>query len=139
MSDQKLERGKQWLEQLLNLSGITANVSTQQPDGSNEDEHWLTIESDSLIPLQLTSLTGPQGATIDAIQYLANASLNIHQEADLQAGYIIELDGYYPNLEPGRWIILSGERILNDVNTGVRRAIGRMRTAAARTSGAATI
>ena len=94
MSDQKLERGKQWLEQLLNLSGISANVSTQQPDGSNEHEHWLTIDSDSLIPLQLTSLTGSQGATIDAIQYLANASLNIHQEADLQAGYIIELNGY---------------------------------------------
>lgn len=37
----------------------------------------------------------------------------------------IELDGFYPNLEPGRWTIISGERVVFDdktkklVNTGV--------------------
>jgi spoIIIJ-associated protein len=94
MSDQKLERGKQWLEQLLNLSGVTTTVDAQQSAETNPLSYWLTIDKDSLTPAQITNLIGTEGATIDAIQYLANASLNIHQEQDLQAGYIIELDGY---------------------------------------------
>ena len=94
MSEQKLARGKQWLEQLLSLSGISAAVSIEQPAGSNEIDHWLTIDPQPLTPIQLTNLVGTDGMTIDAIQYLANTSLNLHQEQDLQAGYIIELDGY---------------------------------------------
>ena len=41
------------------------------------------------------------------------------------ASPVIELDGFYPNLEPGRWTIISGERVVVDdktkklVNTGV--------------------
>jgi spoIIIJ-associated protein len=94
MTDQRLDRGKQWLEQLLNLTGIPANVDTQQPDGCTPPNYWLTIDRQLLTPEQLAILIGSEGATIDAIQYLANASLNIHQEEDLQAGYTIELDGY---------------------------------------------
>jgi spoIIIJ-associated protein len=94
MIDQKLERGKQWLEQLLNLSGIATTVDTQQPEGNDALSYWLTIDRSQLTPEQISNLIGTEGATIDAIQYLANASLNIHQEQDLQAGYIIELDGY---------------------------------------------
>ncbi len=94
MPDQRLDRGKQWLEQLLTLSGINATVDTQQPDGSKEIDCWLTIDPNTLTPSQIANLIGSEGATIDAIQYLANASLNIRQEQDLQAGYIIELDGY---------------------------------------------
>ncbi len=94
MIDQKLERGKQWLEQLLNLSGIATTVDTQQPEANDALSYWLTIDRSQLTPEQITNLIGTEGATIDAIQYLANASLNIHQEQDLQAGYIIELDGY---------------------------------------------
>jgi spoIIIJ-associated protein len=94
MIDQKLERGKQWLETLLNLSGIATTVDTQQPEGKDSLSYWLTIDRDQLTPEQITNLIGAEGMTIDAIQYLANASLNIHQEQDLQAGYIIELDGY---------------------------------------------
>ena len=30
---------------------------------------------------------------------------------------VIELDGFYPNLEPGRWTIISGERVVFDENT----------------------
>ena len=54
----------------------------------------LTIEPSPLTAAQSELLIGTEGATIDAIQYLANASLNINQEADLQAGYTIELNGY---------------------------------------------
>ncbi len=94
MTDQRLDRGKQWLEQLLSLSGISTAVDTQQPAETSPPNYWLTIEPDNLTPAQIEILIGTEGATIDAIQYLANASLNIHQEADLQAGYTIELDGY---------------------------------------------
>ncbi|HEX2268917.1 MAG TPA: putative baseplate assembly protein [Pyrinomonadaceae bacterium] len=30
---------------------------------------------------------------------------------------VIELDGFYPNLEPGRWTIIAGERVVFDENT----------------------
>ncbi len=94
MTDQRLDRGKQWLEQLLSLSAIATTVDTQQPEGTSAPNYWLTIDSSGLTPAQAELLIGAEGATIDAIQYLANASLNIHQEADLQAGYTIELNGY---------------------------------------------
>jgi spoIIIJ-associated protein len=95
MNDQRLDRGKQWLETVLTLSGITTTVDTQQqPAGASAANYWLTIDSSSLTPAQKELVIGSQGATIDAIQYLANASLNIHAEVDLQAGYTIELDGY---------------------------------------------
>ena len=94
MLDQRLDRGKQWLEQLLNLSGIATTIDTQQPEGASATNYWLTIAPEPLTPAQIELLIGSEGATIDAIQYLANASLNLHQEADLQAGYTIELDGY---------------------------------------------
>ena len=95
MIDQRLDRGKQWLEQVLTLSGVTTTVGTEQPAGAaNPANYWLTIDPTSLTPGQKELLIGANGATIDAIQYLANASLNIHAAADLQAGYTIELDGY---------------------------------------------
>ncbi len=94
MTNQRLDRGKEWLEQLLALSGIDTTVDTQQPEGATAANYWLTIDPTTLTTAQRELLIGSQGATIDAIQYLANASLNIHAEADLQAGYTIELDGY---------------------------------------------
>jgi spoIIIJ-associated protein len=94
MTDQRLDRGKQWLEQLLNLSGVATTVDIQQPAAASSTNYWLTIDPASLTPAQKDLLIGAEGATIDAIQYLLNASLNIHQEADLQAGYTIELNGY---------------------------------------------
>jgi spoIIIJ-associated protein len=94
MTDQRLSRGKEWLEKVLTLSGIATTVDTQQPDGATAANYWLTIDPTALTSTQKELLIGSQGATIDAIQYLANASLNIHAEADLQAGYTIELDGY---------------------------------------------
>jgi spoIIIJ-associated protein len=94
MTDIRLERGKQWLEKMLDLAGLSATVDVSQPDADNPQNYWLTIDRDRLSPAQIDLLIGTEGATIDAIQYLANASLNIHQEPELQAGYIIELNGY---------------------------------------------
>jgi spoIIIJ-associated protein len=39
-------------------------------------------------------LIGREGAVLDAIQYLANATLNLNQPQERQAAYTIELDGY---------------------------------------------
>jgi spoIIIJ-associated protein len=95
MTDQRLDRGKQWLEQVLTLSGVTTTVGTEQPAGATTPaNYWLTIDPTSLTPGQKELLIGAHGVTIDAIQYLANASMNIHAEPDLQAGYTIELAGY---------------------------------------------
>jgi spoIIIJ-associated protein len=93
MTDQRLDRGKQWLEQMLSLAKIDTTVAAQQ-QGTSSTNYWLTIDQDNLTPAQIELLIGTEGATIDAIQYLANAGLNLHQSADLQAGYTIELDGY---------------------------------------------
>ena len=74
---------------------MTTTIGTEQPAGvANPANYWLTIDPTSLTPGQKELLIGTNGATIDAIQYLANASLNIHAAEDLQAGYTIELAGY---------------------------------------------
>jgi spoIIIJ-associated protein len=93
MTDPRLDRGKQWLEQLLSLSRLPATIVAQQ-HGTIPTNYWLTIAPDNLTPAQIELLIGKDGNTIDAIQYLANAGLNLHQAADLQAGYTIELAGY---------------------------------------------
>ncbi len=94
MTEQHLNTGKQWLEKLLQLSAIPTTVGIEQPEGSNQQNCWLTIDKQQLTSTQIDLLIGSQGATIDAIQYLANASLNIDLAEDLQTGYIVELNGY---------------------------------------------
>jgi spoIIIJ-associated protein len=94
MTEQHLNAGKQWLEKLLQLSAIPTTVSIEQPAGSNQKNCWLTIDKQPLSPTQIDLLIGSQGATIDAIQYLANVSLNTDRAEDLQTGYIVELNGY---------------------------------------------
>jgi spoIIIJ-associated protein len=101
MSDEQIgQRGQQWLEQLLQLVGVptkvTAQVQTRQT-ASDPEEHescWLTIEQTNLPPEQVQALIGREGAVLDAIQYLANATLNLNQPQERQAAYTIELDGY---------------------------------------------
>jgi spoIIIJ-associated protein len=96
MSNQPMQRGQQWLEQLLRLSRLSADVQATIPEESEEDKpsYWLTINETKLTPTQIQSLIGPQGVAIDAIQYLANSILNLAQVEDQQAFYTIELDGY---------------------------------------------
>ena len=94
MTEQQLNSGKQWLEKLLQLSAISTSVNIEQPEGSTQQNCWLTIDKQQLSPTQIDLLIGSQGGTIDAIQYLANASLNVDRAEDIQTGYIIELNGY---------------------------------------------
>lgn len=85
-----MERGQQWVEELLHLARISGSVSAEK----QTDCYWLTIEPDNLRPEQLEILIGSNGSALDAIQYLANAILNLRQPSDSQAAYTIELDGY---------------------------------------------
>lgn len=101
MSDGRMQRGQQWLERLLPLMGVSTDVQAQLRanaqevgDRSEPDSYWLTINENNLQPEQIQILIGAQGSVLDAIQYLANATLNVNQSQDHQAAYTIELDGY---------------------------------------------
>lgn len=102
------ERGKAWLEELLRLMGVVSTVTADQPvtadlavasPEDSEEEHdadscWLTIEHTTLQSEQVQCLIGTDGAVLDAMQYLANTTLNLGQERSQQRAYTLELDGY---------------------------------------------
>jgi spoIIIJ-associated protein len=103
MSDRQMQQGQRWLEALLQLAKFPARVQPEPPTITAEkhpDEeeesanYWLKIDETILTPAQIELLIGQDGATLDAIQYLANAILNLGQEKEDQAAYTIELDGY---------------------------------------------
>lgn len=103
MIDRRMQRGQQWLETLLRLTGIPAaqvkaEWETTATDGGDRnfeaDSFWLTIDATHLTPTQIQVLIGIDGTVLDAIQYLANASLNLSQTQEQQASYTVELDGY---------------------------------------------
>jgi spoIIIJ-associated protein len=96
MDNQLMQRGQQWLEELLRLARLPAEVRVTNTETSADDKpnYWLTIDRTNLTPKQIEILIGPEGAALDAIQYLANSMLNIGQDEEHQAAYTIELDGY---------------------------------------------
>lgn len=90
MNDTQMQRGRQWLEQLLRLANLPQGVETRQ----DVDCYWLNVDRDNLSAEQIELLIGANGETIDAIQYLANTTLNLGRPSEEQAAYTIELDGY---------------------------------------------
>jgi spoIIIJ-associated protein len=96
ISNQPMQRGQQWLEELLRLSKLPAVVQATDEATPHDDKpsYWLTIEPKNLTPQQIEILTGPEGAALDAIQYLVNSILNQGQDEQQQAAYTIELNGY---------------------------------------------
>jgi spoIIIJ-associated protein len=95
--EQQIQKGQQWLLELLQLMAIPAQVHTSQVEDESSDESkvtWLTIDESNLTPEQINLIIGNEGATIDAIQYLANALLNIKVESGNQRYFTIELNGY---------------------------------------------
>ncbi len=95
-----LEPARKWLEQVLECMGFTTTVKVVGED--------LEINTKSLSDFQRSLLLGQvvveptsadsqdvdAGITLDALQYLANTLLNLHQSPDHQRSYTIELDGY---------------------------------------------
>ncbi|OKH26338.1 protein jag [Chroogloeocystis siderophila] len=97
--DTRMQRGQIWLETLLQLMGVSpsveAHLEVYQVEGAEEpDSYWLTIDATQLTPEQIEILIGSEGSVLDAIQYLANATLNLNQSPADQASYTVELDGY---------------------------------------------
>lgn len=99
MTDQ-MQRGQQWVKSLLQLINVSADVRGESQQNSvdrefpESDSYWLTIDETNLMPEQIQVLIGSQGTVLDAIQYLANASLNLNQTEEQQASYTVELNGY---------------------------------------------
>jgi spoIIIJ-associated protein len=94
MDDDRVQRGQQWLEELLNQSGVNAKVFTEVPEEHDDGSCWLTIDSTGLNPEQIQALVGIDGTVLDSIQYLANTILNIGKPPDEQQAYTVELNGY---------------------------------------------
>lgn len=99
MTDSQMQRGQQWLKSLLQIINVSAvTESHRNPVESRDclepDSYWLTIDETNLMPEQIQVLIGPQGTVLDAIQYLANAILNLNQNNEQQASYTVELNGY---------------------------------------------
>ncbi len=96
-----MHRGQQWLKTLLQLTGVNTEVRgnlepapPQDGEFPEPDNYWLTIDETNLTPEQIRLLIGSDGSVLDAIQYLANSVLNLHQPPAEQASYTIELNGY---------------------------------------------
>jgi spoIIIJ-associated protein len=87
---QHLERGQQWLASVLQLGAIEAEVTTAMLN----DEAWLTIEPTDRVEAIMTALCDRQEHALDALQYLANATLNLEVEPDLQCSYTLEIGDY---------------------------------------------
>jgi spoIIIJ-associated protein len=92
------QAAQQWLSTLLNHFSLDASIDITPPQTAQTrlkdfGGHWLTIDEKALSPEQLQSLVGENGATLDAIQYLVNATLNLGQDSASQAAYTVELLG----------------------------------------------
>ena len=81
-----LERGREWLEKLLQAMSVSVPVSAENG--------MLEIEASDLLDSEKEVLLGRNGATLDAMQYLANMLLNLHLPAEERFSYTVELDGY---------------------------------------------
>ncbi|MGB3295890.1 MAG: RNA-binding protein, partial [Phormidesmis sp.] len=90
-----MEKSISWLEKLLTLQGLQTSVSGTQMTGDlGDDSFWLTIDTEPLTDAQVEGLIGDRGQVLDSIQYLANTTLNMGQQADAQQSYTIEINGY---------------------------------------------
>lgn len=96
-----MQRGQKWLEELLRLTKTPASVKVEklatlslQEDESESDGYWLIVDETTLTASQIQALIGVDGSVLDAIQYLANTTVNLGQSPENQASYTVELDGY---------------------------------------------
>lgn len=83
-----LERGQRWLDQVLEKMSLPCRTALDQ------ERDWLVIDHHALTPDQLEALLGPQGAVLDALQFLANVTLNLGVDTEQQHPYTLELRGH---------------------------------------------
>jgi spoIIIJ-associated protein len=96
--------GADWVKELLQLMGYTTSVrqlpaeafftanhdrdEISQGTSENKSEnpnYWLEISNADLQESQVANIIGQDGSVIDAIQYLANVSLNHHSGLTIHA------------------------------------------------------
>lgn len=89
-----MERGRRWLETLLDLMRFSATVDAAPDPVAGAANYWLTVDSAALSPDRAAALLDHGGRGLDGVQYLANALLNLGRPRHDQHGYTVELDGY---------------------------------------------
>jgi len=95
MDERQVQDGQKWLVELLQLSGLPTQVQAELNKVELEESCWLTLDADqTLTPEQVQTLTGAQGAALDALQYLANTTLNMGRGEGEQLAFTLELNGY---------------------------------------------
>lgn len=94
MDESQVQRGQQWVEELLRLAGLSTRVTASLQESQWEESCWLTVDSAGLTPEQIELLTGTSGSVLDAVQYLTNTILNLGQSKDEQSAFTVELGGY---------------------------------------------
>lgn len=94
--DEKIQQGKDWLENLLKLMNIptTVQVGRIEQNQDNSTSCWLTIDETKITESQIEMLIGKKGETIDSIQYLLNTVLNIPTGDQKHCSFTVELNGY---------------------------------------------
>lgn len=94
--ESQLGSGKEWLQQLLDLMGLAAEVNTEgfEKVTTDSESNWLDIDGSNFTLEQKEQLIGNKGESIDAIQYLANTVLNLDSDQEVQSSFVVELDGY---------------------------------------------
>lgn len=109
------------------ISGKTTRIELIDPKDSTQQE-WFTIPSPPVIGI--ADAAAPAGLSDDfqiirqTLVYVQSEELGLAEEPIDVAicgveQEIIELDGFYEGLEAGRWIVVSGEREIEDTS-GVR-------------------
>jgi spoIIIJ-associated protein len=130
MSDESISKGKEWLEELLQLMGLPAVVEAKSVEDSHSDStsYWLTIDGGNLSMEEIELLIGTKGENIDAIQYLANALLHLQAKGESQGYYTIELDGYRARREAELFAL--AEKLAEQVReTGEPREVSSLSSA----------
>ncbi|MEL6438670.1 MAG: R3H domain-containing nucleic acid-binding protein [Cyanobacteria bacterium J06621_8] len=96
--ESQLSSGTEWLQQLLSLMGLAAEVTAIDPESEDASGLcWLDIDSSNFTSEQKLLFIGDRGESIDAVQYLVNTILNLSSELEEQSSFVVELDGYRLN------------------------------------------
>ena len=95
MSETKIQQGQQWLEELLRLIDLPASVATEVvPESEGGEGFWLRINHEELSETQIMRVIGERGSNIDALQYLANITLNHGLEREEQHPFTVDIGNY---------------------------------------------
>jgi len=102
MSESPVQRGQEWLKDLLGHLGVETQVSSDKPEIAQTKFNdfggfWLTIDDSGLSEDQVNLLVGHEGRMLDAIQYLINSTLNLGKEKEERTAFTIEMSDFRIN------------------------------------------